>query len=373
MTDDARRSATPRASSDASHQPRLQGERPRRRSADANLQQALGIMTQRGFPLRRARRRSRDCPNSRRCATTAGRSRTTRSRISISISRRFEQQRRRAPAARCIGARTAAEARAAVLAICRARRRQDRHQGQVDDRRGDRRSTSISRQNGITPVETDLGEYIIQLRHEPPSHIIAPAIHLVEGAGGRHLPRSAHRALDPTASARRAARRCATRRAALLRQQFLAADVGITGANFLIAETGSSDHRHQRGQRRPDPDPAARAYRAGQPRKAGADARGRGDPAAPAGALGDRPGVLVLHDGLDRPAPAGRPRRTRGLSRRAARQRPQRDARQRVPGHAALHPLRRLHEPLPGLCRGRRPCLWLGLSRADGRGADARR
>ncbi|NQU58890.1 MAG: lactate utilization protein, partial [Rhodospirillales bacterium] len=32
--------------------------------------------------------------------------------------------------------------------------------------------------NGIQPIETDLGEYIIQLRHEPPSHIIAPAIHL---------------------------------------------------------------------------------------------------------------------------------------------------------------------------------------------------
>ena len=34
--------------------------------------------------------------------------------------------------------------------------------------------------NGITPVETDLGEYIIQLRHELPSHIIAPAVHLTK-------------------------------------------------------------------------------------------------------------------------------------------------------------------------------------------------
>ena len=33
-------------------------------------------------------------------------------------------------------------------------------------------------ENGIEPVETDLGEYIIQLRDEPPSHIIAPAIHV---------------------------------------------------------------------------------------------------------------------------------------------------------------------------------------------------
>src|ERR1700683_291895 len=34
--------------------------------------------------------------------------------------------------------------------------------------------------NGITPVETDLGEYIIQLRHEPPSHIVAPGVHLAK-------------------------------------------------------------------------------------------------------------------------------------------------------------------------------------------------
>ena len=33
---------------------------------------------------------------------------------------------------------------------------------------------------GIAPIETDLGEYIIQLRHEPPSHIIAPAVHLTK-------------------------------------------------------------------------------------------------------------------------------------------------------------------------------------------------
>src|SRR5204863_9893863 len=39
--------------------------------------------------------------------------------------------------------------------------------------------------------------------------------------------------------------------------------------------------------------------------------------------------------------------------------------------HAALHPLRRLHEPLPGLWRDRRPRLWLGLPRPDRRGPDA--
>ena len=93
--------------------------------------------------------------------------------------------------------------------------------------------------NGITPVETDLGEYIIQLRHEPPSHIIAPAIHLMKEQVAETF-RAAHTDLDPARPLDRGARSCATRRARVLRPQFLAADVGITGANFLIAETGSS-------------------------------------------------------------------------------------------------------------------------------------
>ena len=92
--------------------------------------------------------------------------------------------------------------------------------------------------NGVVPIETDLGEYIIQLRHEMPSHIIAPAVHLtkqqVETEFRRvhtHLP--ADRNLVEPASLLAEAR-------AVLREKFLDADVGITGANFLIAETGTS-------------------------------------------------------------------------------------------------------------------------------------
>ena len=92
--------------------------------------------------------------------------------------------------------------------------------------------------NGIAPVETDLGEYIIQIRHEAPSHIIAPAIHLnkaqVEADFRRvhtHLPET--RNLDEPATLLAEAR-------TILRERFLAADVGITGANFLVAETGTS-------------------------------------------------------------------------------------------------------------------------------------
>jgi L-lactate dehydrogenase complex protein LldF len=92
--------------------------------------------------------------------------------------------------------------------------------------------------HGIEPVETDLGEYIIQLRREPPSHIIAPAIHVNKEQVAEAF-RAAHRHLDP---ARRLdePRELLAEARAQLRDRFLAADVGITGANMLIAETGSS-------------------------------------------------------------------------------------------------------------------------------------
>ncbi|MCW5746539.1 MAG: iron-sulfur cluster-binding protein [Alphaproteobacteria bacterium] len=92
--------------------------------------------------------------------------------------------------------------------------------------------------HGIEPVETDLGEYIIQLRREPPSHIIAPAVHLTKDQVAdtfheHHRKLGFDRRLterpDLVAEAR-----------AVLRRRFQEADVGITGANFLVAETGSS-------------------------------------------------------------------------------------------------------------------------------------
>ena len=87
---------------------------------------------------------------------------------------------------------------------------------------------------GVTPVETDLGEYIIQLAHERPSHIIAPAIHKTKGQVAELFSRELNRPdvpADPeilTAIAR-----------AELREKFLQADMGITGANFAVADTGT--------------------------------------------------------------------------------------------------------------------------------------
>ena len=132
---------------------------------------------------------------------------------------------------------TVADARSIILDICRA----------ADAKLVTKGKSMIAEEVGlddflaehsITPVETDLGEYIIQIRHEMPSHIIAPALHLskaqVEADFRRvHTNLPADRNLDEPEALLAEAR-------AVLREKFLAADVGITGANFLVAETGTS-------------------------------------------------------------------------------------------------------------------------------------
>ena len=86
---------------------------------------------------------------------------------------------------------------------------------------------------GVTPVETDLGEYIIQLAHEKPSHIIAPAIHKTKGQVAELFARELKREVAADAEVlTRIARE-------ELRDKFLKADMGITGANFAVAETGT--------------------------------------------------------------------------------------------------------------------------------------
>ncbi len=91
---------------------------------------------------------------------------------------------------------------------------------------------------GFEVVETDLGEYIIQVAHEPPSHIIAPAVHKTRAQIAalfetlHHQP-NLTRPLETVPQIVDEARQ-------VLREKFLAADVGITGANFLIAGTGST-------------------------------------------------------------------------------------------------------------------------------------
>ncbi|MDA0327864.1 MAG: LutB/LldF family L-lactate oxidation iron-sulfur protein [Gemmatimonadetes bacterium] len=88
-------------------------------------------------------------------------------------------------------------------------------------------------QLGVRVRETDLGEYIIQLLGEPPSHIVGPAIHKSLDDCRRLFHAHLGTAPDATPETLAAAARDA------LRQDFLAADLGISGGNFLAADTGT--------------------------------------------------------------------------------------------------------------------------------------
>jgi len=92
--------------------------------------------------------------------------------------------------------------------------------------------------SGMIPVETDLGEYIIQLRKEPPSHLIAPAFHLHKEQVAETF-REKHTTLDPARTLDERQALVAEART-MLRASFEAADAGITGANFLSAAEGAA-------------------------------------------------------------------------------------------------------------------------------------
>ena len=130
----------------------------------------------------------------------------------------------------------AAEARDTVLALCRA----------AGAKSVTKSKSMIAEEialndhleaHGITPIETDLGEYIIQLAGEPPSHIIAPAVHktkesVAELFAEHHAQYGYGKRHQDAAALLEEARQ-------VLRAKYFEADVGITGANFLIAENGA--------------------------------------------------------------------------------------------------------------------------------------
>lgn len=149
---------------------------------------------------------------------------------------RFERQ-VHATGGRVHWARTPEEACEAVLAICReaGARTVTKGKTMAGEEIGVNQALSEA---GIEPVETDLGEYIIQLAGERPSHIIAPAVHktredVSELFHHHHQPLGFNEKLREIPELVDQARQ-------VLRGRFLQADVGITGANFLVAETGSS-------------------------------------------------------------------------------------------------------------------------------------
>jgi len=85
---------------------------------------------------------------------------------------------------------------------------------------------------GVRVVETDLGEYICQIRGEPPYHIVTPVMHLTKADIAQTFQEKFGTPPDATAEELAGIAR------ARLRHEFLTADMGITGANFLIADTG---------------------------------------------------------------------------------------------------------------------------------------
>lgn len=88
-------------------------------------------------------------------------------------------------------------------------------------------------QAGIEVTETDFGEFIIQLAGERPSHLVAPAVHHTRESVARVLTRHVgHPLADDARSLALTGRR-------LLREKFRQADLGITGGNFAVAETGT--------------------------------------------------------------------------------------------------------------------------------------
>lgn len=129
--------------------------------------------------------------------------------------------------------RTSDDARKTILDICQ----------QVDAKTVTKGKSMVSEEinlneyleeNGVQPIETDLGEYILQLRKDHPSHIIAPAIHLnlEDVSEAFHEHHKKPKSDDPAVLMQEAREE--------LRTKFVNADVGITGANFLVAETGST-------------------------------------------------------------------------------------------------------------------------------------
>ena len=203
--------------------------------ADAQLQSALGKLKG-GLVANRAK--ARDALPEFEALRDVAKDIKNHTIANLDLYLETYEKNARAAGANVHFAETAADAREIILQICRAANAKIVTKGKsmVSEEIG--LNDYLEAAGGLKVVETDLGEYLVQIRRETPSHIIAPAIHLtqdqVEADFRRlhtHLP--ADRVLDEPAQLVNEARQ-------ILRQKFMTADVGITGANFLVAETGSS-------------------------------------------------------------------------------------------------------------------------------------
>ncbi len=182
--------------------------------ADPELQKRAEI--RRGeFHRAPPRRSPTSCRSSRRCATPRATSRTTRSPISTSISRPIEERVDGGGRPRALGRDGRGRAAASCSTSAASVGAKHRHQGQVDDRRGDRpqrlpRAPTASRRS--RPISANTSS---SCATRLPSHIIAPAVHLTKDAGRGGLPPRAHasagrpRPRRADHAARRGARRAA--------------------------------------------------------------------------------------------------------------------------------------------------------------------
>jgi len=198
--------------------------------ADHSLKRALA-KAQSGFAAKRAAAVA-ECDD---FAALRRRARLARERALDHLAEYLEQFERQVQAAggTVHWAETPADMRTIVIDICRARNARFITKGKsmVSEEVG---LNQALEQAGFTVNETDLGEYIIQLAGETPSHIVAPALHKTREQI-TDLFRTHHtlgdRPLEEVAAIVDEAR-------TVIRERFLRADVGITGANMLIAETG---------------------------------------------------------------------------------------------------------------------------------------
>ena len=283
----------------------------------------------------------------------------TRARQSRRLARDLRAQRDRARRDGALGARRPPRSTRCVLEIARRHgvRKIIKSKSMVSEESALDHAIEAA---GLQVVETDLGEYILQINdYEPPSHIIGPALHKSKEEVAELFAKT-----HGTPRKTGIAELCLEARG-VLRQHYLTADMGISGGNFFVAETGSVVLVTNEGNATltttlpkvhvaisgiekivPTLEDVATLMRL-LPRSAtGQSISNYVDVLTGTKGAGEFHGAEHMYFIL---VDAGR---TGVLGERCAR-------------GTALHPLRRVHEPLPGIPERRRPFLWLGLSGAD--------